>query len=87
VVPDEDVVPDDAGALDDALLLQPATSAKPAVAARQAIRHRVSNLRLPRAAVFIPPPSRGFAIVPPDGIVSVLRNLQARLACAQVSEK
>jgi hypothetical protein len=87
VVPDEDVVPDGAGALDDELLLQPATTARLAVAARQAMRHRVSDLRLPRAGVFIPPPSRGSAIVPPDGIVSVLRNLQAGPACAQVSGK
>jgi hypothetical protein len=52
-------VPDGAGALDDELLLQPATTARLAVAARQAMRHRVSDLRLPRACVFIPPPSRG----------------------------
>jgi hypothetical protein len=58
-VPDADV-PAGAGALDDELpLLQPATTARLAVAARQAMRHRVSDLRLPRACVFIPPPSRG----------------------------
>jgi hypothetical protein len=81
-------VPDDDAALDEEpLLLQPATTASPAVAATQATRHRVPDLGLLRAGVFIPPPSRGLAIVPPDGIVSVLRNLQAHPACAQVSEK
>jgi hypothetical protein len=84
----DEVLADEAGALDDELLLlQPATTARLAVAARQAMRHRVSELRPPRAGVFIPPPFPGVAIVPPDGIVSVLRNLQARPACAQVLRK
>jgi hypothetical protein len=89
----DDTVPDDAVpaaaavVLDDELLLQPAMTASPAAAATQAMRHRVLDLRLLGAGVFIPPPSRGLAVVPLDGIVSVLRNLQAYPACAQVSAR
>jgi hypothetical protein len=81
-----DALPEvDAGLDEELLLLQPATAASPAAAATQAMRQRVPDLRLLGAGVFIPPPSRGLVTVPPDGIVSVLRNLLVCPSCAQVT--
>jgi hypothetical protein len=80
-----DALPEVDAGLDDELLLQPATAASPAAAATQAMRQRVPDLRLLGAGVFIPPPSRGLVTVPPDGIVSVLRNLLVCPSCAQVT--